>query len=95
MDDLKTILDLSGLGVAALSLVIVLYIVKKQRDNLPENNSALLKDLSDQLSNVKSNHLHTVQESLNRMENKIDEGNRRLETRLVEIATILKQKNGE
>lgn len=97
MDELKTILDISGVGLAAVSLFVLYYVLKQQRKNGNghTDHSPALKQLAEDIESVKSNHLHGVQESLNRMEGKLDEGNRRIETRLVEIATILKQKNGE
>lgn len=95
MDELKTLLDISGVGLAGASLAVLFYVLKRQKANGNIDNAPALKQLSDELELVKSNHLHTVQESLNRIENKIDEGNRRVEARLIEIGTILKQKNGE
>ena len=88
---IKTLSGLSSTGVLALAIFAVIYYfkyIKKAADGTVEKPTSV----EDMLTKISNNHLHTIQETLDRIERKNDESNRRQEEALTKIVTLLEKK---
>ena len=84
---IEILTNIGGLGVLALFIITLSPIFKSLARKMDAKiNGGIPYDVSNGIQKIETNHLHTLQESMNRIEHKLDKLDS-IENLLIEIRT--------